>query len=59
MTVPPRTQTELVDCGGCVLETVTVAHRMLGIGPVCVDGRKTVTGTGGVATATGCAVEER
>lgn len=63
ITVPASTMTSSVDCKGCVLETVTVANSRLGMGPVCVDGRKTVTaslakdvqtGTGasGVAVAT-------
>jgi hypothetical protein len=59
ITVPPKTRTSKTDCGGCELETVTVAHSFVGIGPVCVDGRKTVTGSKGRATVTACAVAER
>jgi hypothetical protein len=56
ITVPPKTSTKRVDCGGCELETVTVANSLVGIGPVCVDGRTTVTGSSGRATVTACEV---
>jgi hypothetical protein len=54
ITVPPKTTTKRIDCGGCELETVTVANSLVGIGPVCVDGRTTVTGSSGRATVTAC-----
>lgn len=58
ITVPPRTQTELINCKGCALKTTTVINRLFGLGPECVDGRKTVEGGTGVATATKCLAEE-
>jgi hypothetical protein len=54
ITVPPKTSTKKIDCGGCELETVTVANSRLGIGPVCVSGRTTVTASSGRATVTAC-----
>jgi hypothetical protein len=59
ITVPPKIRTQEIECGGCELETVTVAHSFVGIGPVCVDGRTTVTGSTGRATVTACAVAEK
>lgn len=54
ITVSPTTETILTYCGGCVLATKTVANKRLGIGPVCVGGRRTITGTAGTARVTEC-----
>ena len=58
ITVPARTQTEMIDCKGCTLSTTTVINRLFGLGPECVGGRKTVQGGTGVARATACLAEE-
>lgn len=55
ITVSPTTKPVSTDCGGCALATKMAANRRLGIGPVCVGGRRTVTGTAGVVRETFCA----
>lgn len=58
ITLAPTTEIVSTDCGGCALATKMVVNRRLGIGPVCVGGRKTITGSAGTARVTECAKSE-
>jgi hypothetical protein len=58
ITVPPTTETKRIDCHGCALETVAGYDPLVGLGPVCQMGRKTVTGSTGTATVTKCEKHE-
>jgi hypothetical protein len=47
--------TESIDCKGCIISTTTVANGFFGHGPVCFNGRKTMTDTKITATVQACA----
>ena len=51
-----QTTTSTISCGGCVLSTTSVVNELLGVGPVCFNGRKTITDDALTATATACSV---
>ncbi|KAK3703316.1 hypothetical protein LTR37_014528 [Vermiconidia calcicola] len=54
VTEPAQTLTEYIDCYGCSLSTQLVANALLGLGPVCVGGRRTIFDTSATAVATAC-----
>ena len=49
------TATATMDCQGCSLSTTTKVNGFLGLGPVCLGGRKTITDSKLIKTITGCA----
>src|ERR1700761_7310422 len=57
ITAAATTETHSVDCGGCeVMKTRHIVNSLLGNGPECFGGRKTVTDMSMTAKAKACKV---
>jgi hypothetical protein len=50
-----QTTTESIDCKGCVISTSLAVNGFFGHGPVCFNGRKTMTDVKVTATVQACA----
>lgn len=56
VTVGGQTATQTVDCKGCAMTTTSKINGLLGLGPVCIGGRSTMTDAKVIKTVTACAL---
>lgn len=56
VTVGGQMATQTVDCKGCAMTTTSKINGLLGLGPVCIGGRSTMTDAKVIKTVTACAL---